>query len=111
MNDNEFSAMRKDEMRIIKKEEIVLRRVGEFFFLVDPKLSYNSEEESLFQTDEVGACIWNCIYDCDTVEIILAKVLQNFTDEKTPEFIGQVRLDLLDFLTVLKDNGFVSEVI
>lgn len=41
--------------------EIVIRRVGEFYFLIDPQRSYNSENEDIFQTNEIGATIWNLL--------------------------------------------------
>ena len=98
-------------MKIIKNEEIVLRQVGEFYFLIDPKLSYNSEVENLFQTDEIGACIWNCIESEDTENGVFIKVLNLFVDEKTDDFKNQVAADVRDFLLVLRKQCFISEVL
>ena len=105
--DNQIQAK---ECLYSKNEDIVLRKVGDFFFLVDPRLSYNAEDESLFQTDEIGACFWNSVGTNESLDTILGKLLQFFNDEQTPEFVEQVREDLAEYLQILVSYGFVSEV-
>ena len=98
-------------MKYSKREDIVLRQVGEFFFLVDPKISYNDNAEDILQTNEIGACIWNCIEPGDSVYEISQKVLSFINDEKTEELVSIVTADTDEFLSTLVKQGLVMEVV
>ena len=93
-----------------KNTEIIHRCVGSFHFLVNPRVSYNSENENLFQTDEIGACIWECLEPIDSFDNVLAKVLECFLDEKTDAFVAMVRDDVSEYINILKCAGYVTEV-
>jgi hypothetical protein len=91
-------------------DEIVLREIGGFFFLINPKLSYNSDAEDIFQTNEVGALIWNCIEDGDNIMRITQKVFLAIDDEKTPALVSAITEDVCEFMSVLCRQGFVQEI-
>ena len=95
-------------MKFIKSKGITLRKTGEFYFLIDPKLSYNSDEEDIFQTDEIGACIWNSINDNVDLKTITQKVLSYINDEKTEDLIKTVTNDIEEYLQILSYNGLVE---
>ena len=90
--------------------EIVIRRVGEFYFLIDPQRSYNSENEDIFQTNEIGATIWNLLKDHHSVCAVHKALLELLTDEVDTDMSEQIQEDIVSFIGQLKKNGFVSEV-
>lgn len=94
---------------IQKNTQIVLRKVGEFYFLVDPKKSYNNDDESLFQTDEIGASIWDCLEEKSSFEEVFSRFTAMLTDELSDELLDEIRLDMKDFLKQLQKNGFILE--
>lgn len=96
-------------MIYIKNEKIIHRVVGSFHFLVDPCLSYNSENENLFQTDEIGGCIWDCLETGDCLHSVVDKVLRCFNDEKTDDFVSEVTADVDEFISLLINESFVTE--
>lgn len=96
-------------MAYIKNEKIIHRIVGSFHFLVNPYLSYNADNENLFQTNEIGGCIWESIKTGDTLLSVVEKVLDCFNDEKKDEFIMEVTSDVDEFVSLLISEGFVAE--
>lgn len=95
---------------IAKNEEIVLRKTGDFYFLIDPRKSYNSEEEDIFQTDEIGALFWESISDGDEEENVLDKIIAGLNDIPTPELKEQIRSDLREYLGLLEDESFIKRI-
>lgn len=95
---------------IKKNKEIVLRKVGQFYFLIDPRVSYNSDDEDIFQTDEIGAAMWNCIDEETDFTTVYESFIKLLNDELTPELRRQIDSDLRDYLNQLKVNLFITEV-
>lgn len=93
-----------------RNNEIVLRKVGEFNFLIDPRKSYNSDEEDVFQTNEIGAAIWELISEESDIDAIHRSLIALLKDEVDEELGKQIKEDILFFIDQLKCNGFVVEV-
>ena len=93
---------------IKRNPEIVLRKVGDFYFLIDPHRSYNSENEDIFQTNEIGAAIWNLLKDYCNVSEVYTALLELLTDEVDYDMQEQIQEDIVFFINQLKQNGFVD---
>ncbi len=90
---------------------IVMRKVGEFYFLVDPRLCYNSDSENLFQTNDIGAFIWGSIDKYgSTIEEIISTLWNSIVDDKTDELLSCVRSDVIEFVEKLIRHGCAMEV-
>ena len=93
-----------------KNSEIVLRKVGDFYFLIDPRKSYNSDTEDIFQTNEIGAAIWNILsvaHEIDGIHKVLIGMLNEDVDDGMSE---EIREDISEFVEQLKLCSFVTEV-
>ena len=92
-----------------KNGNIVTRRVPPAVFLVDITKGYNSREESLLETDDVGLAIWECIEPGSSRQQVIDRFLSRLADEKTPEFIAMVTEDVNAFLDILAQGGCIGE--
>ena len=93
-------------MYVKRNDRIILRKCGEFTFLIDPFLSYNSDDEDIIQLDEIGEVVWNGISDKTDFEDLLNnlfKVIEEF-DEELKHTISE---DIKAFLTELACLGYV----
>ena len=93
-----------------RDSEIVLRKVGSFYFLIDPKKSYNSEQEDIFQTNEIGAAIWGLLENHHELSEVHKALLLLIQDEIDDDLEMQIKEDIMSFVEQLKHNGFVAEV-
>lgn len=91
-----------------RHKRIVLRKCGEFIFLIDPNLSYNSDNEDILQINDIGALIWESIQEPKSVDDIVNDVLDNISDDRTISLINMVKEDVLSFLHELMINDFVG---
>ena len=93
-----------------RNSEIVLRKVGSFYFLIDPKKSYNSEQEDIFHTNEIGAAIWGLLEKHHELIDVHKALLSLIKDEIDDDLNMQIKEDIISFVEQLKHNGFVTEV-
>lgn len=94
----------------VRNQDIVLRKVGSFYFLVDPKKSYNSEHENIFQTNEIGAAIWDLLKDHNDLTAMHKSLISMLADDVDAQMSEQIKEDILSFVLQLEQNGFVTEV-
>jgi len=83
--------------KIIFHESVFAQCVDEEMILLD------MESENYFGLDEVGASIWRAMQENETLEEVLAVLLEEYDVEE--EVLKQ---DLLHFVTKLKENGLVK---
>lgn len=93
-----------------RNDRVVLRKCGEFYFLIDPCLSYNSEDEDILQINDFGVLIWESIKTPRQFEEVVRDVLNNISDEKTESLLGMINDDVDSFLNELIKIDFVGMV-
>lgn len=93
-------------MYVKSNDRIILRKCGEFTFLIDPFLSYNSDVEDIIQLDEIGEFIWNGISD-KIGFVTLLNNLFDVIDEPDEELKQTISEDIKAFLTELANLGYV----
>lgn len=91
-----------------RNERIVLRKCGDFHFLIDPHCSYNREDEDILQLDEIGVLIWEFIDTPRNIDEIVSIILDNIMDEKTKSLISVISEDVTAFLKQLIDAGYIG---
>lgn len=95
-----------------RKSDIVLRKVGDFYFLIEPQKSYNSEKEDIFQTNEIGAAIWKLLADYHSIDEIhseLISLLNIPSEELNEDLRAEIKEDIVFFVKQLKKSEYVTE--
>lgn len=95
-------------MFVKRNDRIVLRNCGDFKFLIDPFLSYNTEDEDIFQIDDIGKLIWNSIDDYVSLNEIIDIIIESIEDDAPEEMRDAILNDVEEFLMVLKEHSFVE---
>lgn len=93
-----------------KNENIIVRKVLPSFFFVDISKCYNNDNEKMFITDEIGKTIWEIIETGDDFNRVYLKFIEMLTDEKTEEFLSNVKNDLAEYIDLLVMHGCLCEV-
>lgn len=96
-------------MFLRKNPNIVLRIVPPAAFLVDITRSYNNQDDTLVEINEMGRFIWKSIDGCMPDGTIISKLLDELQDEKTEEFVSMVSADVRQFLSMLVTHGCLEE--
>ena len=96
--------------RYKRNDRVVLRKCGEFNFLIDPCLSYNSEDEDILQINDFGVLIWESIKKPRQFEEVVGDVLNSVSDEKTESLLRMINDDVDSFLNELIKIDFVGMV-
>ena len=99
-----------DEKKYQRNDRVVLRKCGDFYFLIDPKLAYNSEDEDILQINDIGAVIWKLLKTPKESGEIVREILDGITDDKTIGLINMVKDDVLSFLQELMSIDFIRTV-
>ena len=88
-------------------ENIVARVVHGSNFLIDITDDYSNDKCSLYELNDMGMYIWNCIDGHRTVEQIAAVVCEAIIDD-----VDQCTIlsDVKEFLLKIKKQGFILEV-
>lgn len=91
-------------MLIIKNNEIVLRKCGSFTFLVNPRVSYNRNNEEVLQINGTGVFIWDLINNEITFEEVICSLIDSIDGEVDRE---ELKRDVLGYLKELENNSCV----
>ena len=94
-------------MYVKRNDRIVLRKCGEFMFLIDPFVSYNSNDEDIIQLDQLGEFVWNNISEKTCFENLLNSIFE-IIEDPDEELKQIISVDIQEFLRVLADLGYVS---
>lgn len=94
-------------MRIEKKNGTVLRKCGEFSFLINAYLSYNNEDEDIFQINETGELIWKLIDSEELFDDIVKKIIEYY-EEDSCEIKNEIYNDTLTFLKEMEYADLVK---
>lgn len=87
-----------------KRGEIVARDIAGETILV-PVRGNLADMQSIFSLNPVGAFLWEQIDGQQDLEVVLAKVLEDFEVERE-----DAASDLLEFITRLLEAGLIEEV-
>ena len=90
-----------------KNEDIVLRNVHDSYFLIDIAAEYFKEKCTLYETNPIGAFIWNALDNCESIDTIVSGILAQLSEPVDRELIYA---DVSEFLKVMKEQGFVEEI-
>ena len=93
----------------IKNKNIVKRNIHEYAYLIDITENYLDEKCRLYEINQVGSIIWDLLDDyCnDQINEISRKIKSMIIDDIPFEIIKN---DVKDFLSLMKDEGFLKEV-
>lgn len=97
-------------MNYRRNSEIVLRKCGDFRFLINPRLSYNKEEEDIIQLDDMGVFIWNSLKEEQALENIVEKILLEVEDDNKNDLKNTVQEDVKMFIKELVLQGYILKV-
>lgn len=92
---------------LTKSHNIVFRKIHGTAFLIDISDNYAGDSCALYELNETGAFLWDCLDHIGTVEG-LAKALQNaIVDEVEYDIIFN---DVNEYIHVLAGKQFLKEV-
>lgn len=89
-----------------KNENAVARRIHGTFFLFDITEHYTDDKCFLYELNETGMFIWNCLDETGDVERIAELLKNEIVDDID---VGVIREDVLEFTESLRSNGFINE--
>lgn len=92
---------------IVKCKNIVARKIHDSFFLVDITEKYSDDKCSIYELNQTGMFIWNNINDGCSVDSLATALHSIIIDDVDYSIIFK---DVQDYIRILKNNGFVSEV-
>ncbi len=98
------------EEKYQRNDRVVLRKCGEFNFLIDPYLTYNSDDEDILQINDIGTLIWESVKIPKEYNEIIREILESITDDKTMELVNMIKEDVLSFLQELKTIDYIRTV-
>lgn len=98
-------------MKYRQNSEIVLRKCGDFSFLINPRLSYNREEEDIVQLDDMGVFIWELLKEAYPLENVVEKIIMEVEDDNKNELKNMVCEDVGIFLEELVLQGYILKVV
>ena len=89
----------------IKNENIILRSVPPFYFFVDITESYASA--SLYETNEVGAFIWNNMEKVNGMEQLVKLLMSEISSGSQISYI-ELESDIQNFFLQLLKKGIIA---
>lgn len=92
-------------MIIKKNTNIVLRKIHGSFFLVDISDDYSGDKCALYEVNETGMFIWNCINNIRSANDIAMLLKEAIVDDVDYTVIYK---DVLEFLNTLRLKHFVE---
>lgn len=90
---------------LIKKSNIVFRRIHGSFFLIDIADKFSTDRCTLFEINEIGSFLWNEISDDVTPEALTCKLLGAIVDAIDYNVLYQ---DVNEFLLSLLQKNFIE---
>lgn len=90
-----------------KCEDIVLRKVYKSYFLIDICDNYENDKGELFEINEIGNFIWDCLTEEISAPEITNKIIKNIDGEVEYD---EVLKDVEEFLNLLVSINYAKEV-
>ena len=96
-----------DQNRYIVRKGIVERNIHGAYFLIDIFEKYKDDKCSLYEINEFGHIIWNGLtkYNDNQAENITKEIMSIIVDDNVNS--ETVYEDVLEYLDILKENGFL----
>lgn len=88
-----------------KRDGIVCRKIHDLFYLIDIKCNYYDDKCYLYELNEVGAFLWNCIDEYNTVALLTRRLLAEIIDDVDEKI---VEADVEQYIQNLMLEGFVE---
>lgn len=88
-----------------KNEDIILRKIHGSCFLIDITDNYKGDKCPIFEINETGEFIWNCIVGNKEVDELAKSLKEAIIDEVDYELIFN---DVKDFTDELIVKGFLE---
>ncbi len=92
---------------IIKKENIVERKIHDTYFLIDISDKYLDDKCHLYEINEIGDFIWKQLGMSDTVSDI-ANALIELVSEEVDYY--EVYKDIKDFIDILINENYLEVI-
>lgn len=96
-----------EKLICVHNKNIVARIVHGCNFLIDITDDYSNDKCSLYELNEMGMYIWNCIDGYRTVEQIAEAVCEAIIDDVD---YCTILSDVKEFFLIIKEQGFILEV-
>lgn len=93
-------------MTIQKNKNIVLRKIGDSFFLIDITENYLDDKCRLYEINQIGCFIWEHIIEKTKSTDITKELIRAITDEIDESIVSH---DVDEFIGSLLSIGFVQE--
>jgi hypothetical protein len=93
-------------MRIKCNSNFVLRRVCGSDYLINITENYLDDKCTFYELNEIGSFIWEHIGEGIEVSVLLHNLISAINDDVDQSIISD---DLMEFIGVLKRNGFITE--
>ncbi len=90
-----------------KKEGIVLRKIHGLYYLIDIKCNYTDDKCYLYETNEIGAFLWENLDRFPGAGALAHELWGQITDEVEEEVI---LADVRGYLKVLQAESFIEEI-
>lgn len=91
----------------IQSEDIVMRKIGEAFFLIDIHQNYSADNMFL-HINSTGSYIWQQLAAEISVESIGEKILTEMADQAIPD-ADEIINDISEFIELLVKSGYARE--
>lgn len=92
----------------IQSEDIVMRKIGDSYFLIDIHQNYSTDNMFLHIND-IGGFIWEILGSAITVEGISEILLAKLSDRETCDRDEIIR-DISSFIDLLTKSGYVRGI-
>lgn len=90
-----------------RNENIVLRQTGDTYFLVDITDNYLDSTCTLYETNEIGAFVWNVLEKNSKLDDIVQRLIEVIIDDVNYEDVYE---DIKEYLRILVNEKFVEEI-
>lgn len=90
---------------LIRKSNIVFRRIHGSFFLIDIADKFSADCCTLFEINEIGSFLWNEISENVTPEVLTCKLQEAIVDTIDYDVLYQ---DVNEFLLSLLQKNFIE---
>ena len=94
-------------MRLVKNINVILRSIHGSFFLIDISDNYSGDRCSLYETNEIGKFLWECLDEKKSVEDLVEALQRAIIDEIPYDVLYN---DVTEYIVDLKNKGFVMEM-
>lgn len=89
-----------------KKEYIVERNIHDTIYLINTKQNYLNDKCCLYEINEMGSYIWNCISHDTSIESIIECIISSIDIHDISR--DEIRNDVIEYLNLLEKEGFLE---